>query len=118
MLANLGCLVLLVAPPVAAFSPWSLAGRRLAVRQQANPLENFFAGASNALQDFANKLDSPATAKSARVKRSEFDDEIEAANELLLRAAATKSEDGGKVVFTSQECTLYRGARCILRMIK
>lgn len=96
MLANLGCLILLVASPVAAFSPRSLAGRRLAVRQQANPLEDFFASASSALQGFANKLDSPAAA--TRFKRSEYDDEIEAANELLLRAAATKSEDGGEVV--------------------
>lgn len=93
------CYVLLVIgfPSVIAFSPRSLAGHRLAVRQQANPIEEFILGTSNALKDLANKLDSQGAAP-AKVKRSEYDAEIESANELLLRAVATKDEDGGEVV--------------------
>ena len=83
-------------PSVIAFSPRSLAGHRLAVRQQANPIEEFILGTSNALKDLANKLDFQGAAP-AKVKRSEYDAEIESANELLLRAVATKDEDGGEV---------------------
>jgi hypothetical protein len=69
------------------------------VQQRANPLEDFVAEASSAFQQFANKLDFPAPAATTSPKRSEYDDQIEAANQLLLRAAITKSEDGSEVAF-------------------
>lgn len=112
-LSVVGYLFLVVTCPAVAFSPRTFPARRFALQQQANPLEDFVAQASSALQQFANKLELPAAAPSASPKRSEYDDQIEAANKLLLRAATTKSEDGSEVIFMFPESAVTERCICI-----